>query len=155
MSARFGKLVDKMPTNLKLLLEQPPITIDKIGITRIPQKGIYVFFEDNKPIYVGHSNRLKERLKEHSSNSSDHYSATLAFRIAKKNAPTIQIDMKRQTNQQLMKNRDFVNKFKAAKERITRVKIRYIPIEDQIEQAIFEIYAHLELDTELNDFDTH
>ncbi len=54
-----------------------------------------------------------------------------------------------------MKNSDFVKKFKAAKERISRVKIRYLPIEDQIEQAFFEIYAHLELDTELNDFDTH
>ena len=155
MSARFGKLIDKMPTNLKLLLEQLPITIDKIGINKMPQKGVYVFFEDTKPIYVGRSNRLKERLKEHSSSSSDHYSATLAFRIAKKSALVLQIRAKKRTNEQLMKNSDFVKKFKAAKERISRVKIRYIPIEDQIEQAIFEIYAHLELDTELNDFNTH
>ena len=144
-----------MPLRLQSLLEQSPIAIDNIGITQVPQKGVYVFFEDNKPIYVGRSNRLKERLKEHSSSSSDHYSATLAFRIVKKSALVLQITAKKQTNEQLMKNSDFVKKFKAAKERISRVKIRYIPIEDQIEQAIFEIYTHLELDTELNDFNTH
>ena len=155
MNAGFEKLIDKMPTNLKLLLEQPPITIEKIGITKIPKKGIYVFFEDNKPIYVGRSNRLKERLKEHSSSSSDHYSATLAFRIAKKSASVIQIRANKQTNQQLMENSDFVKTFKAAKERISRVKIRFVEIEDQIEQAVFEIYAHLDLGTELNDFNTH
>jgi predicted GIY-YIG superfamily endonuclease len=148
------KVTDKMPSLLHSLLEQPLVTIDDIGITEVPQNGVYVFFEDDKPIYVGRSNRLKKRLKEHSQSSS-HYSATLAFRIAKKSASVIQIRGGKQTNQQLMENSDFVKKFKAAKERISRVRIRYIPIEDQIEQAIFEIYAHLELDTELNDFNTH
>ena len=155
MNERFGELIDKMPTNLQSLLEQPPITIDEIGITQMPQKGVYVFFEDNKPIYVGRSNRLKERLREHSQSSSDHYSATLAFRITKKSASAIRIKSKKQTNEQLMKNSDFVKEFKAAKERISRVKIRFVEIEDQIEQAVFEIYAHLELGTELNDFNTH
>ena len=152
MNERFKKLTDGMPLRLQSLLEQPLIAIDDIGITQVPQKGVYVFFEDNKPIYVGRSNRLKKRLKEHSQRSSDHYSATLAFRIAKQNTSTLQ---KKQTNEQLMKNRDFVEEFEAAKDRIARTKIRFIEIEDQIEQAMFEIYAHLALGTELNDFSTH
>ena len=152
MNERFKKLIDRMPSQLQLLLEQPLIVIDEIGITQVPQKGVYVFFEDNKPIYVGRSNRLKKRLKEHSQRSSDHYSATLAFRIAKQNTSTLQ---KKQTNEQLMKNRDFVEGFEAAKGRIARTKIRFIEIEDQIEQALFEIYASLALGTELNDFGTH
>ncbi len=152
MNERFKKLTDRMPLRLQSLLEQPLIARDDIGITQVPQKGVYVFFEDNKPIYVGRSNRLKKRLKEHSQRSSDHYSATLAFKIAKQNTLTLQ---KKQTNEQLMKNRDFVEEFEAAKDRIARTKIRFIEIEDQIEQAMFEIYASLALGTELNDFGTH
>ena len=152
MNERFKKLTDRMPLRLLSLLEQPLIAIDDIGITQVPQKGVYVFFEGNNPIYVGRSNRLKNRLKEHSQRSSDRYSATLAFRIAKQNTSTLQ---KKQTNEQLMKNRDFVEEFEAAKDRIARTKIRFIGIEDQIEQAMFEIYVHLALGTELNDFSTH
>ena len=155
MNERFKELTDGMPSRLQSLLEQPLIAIDDIGITKVPQKGVYVFFEGNKPIYVGRSNRLKDRLKEHSQGGSAHYSATLAVIIAKKNTSTLQIKERKQTNEQLMKNRDFVEEFIAAKDRIARAKIRFIEIEDQIEQAIFEIYASLALDTELNDFDTH
>ena len=155
MNERFKKLTDRMPLRLQALLEQPLIAIDDIGITQVPQKGVYVFFEGNKPIYVGRSNRLKKRLKEHSQRSSDHYSATLAFRIAKQNTLTLPKKEKKQTNEQLMKNRDFVEEFEAAKDRIARTKIRFIGIEGQIEQAMFEIYAALALNTRYNDFGTH
>jgi len=155
MNERFKKLADRMPLHLQSLLEQSPISIDDIGITKVPQKGVYVFFEGNKPIYVGRSNRLKKRIKEHSQISSDHYSATLAFRIAKQNTSTLQKKERKLTNKQLMNNSDFVERFKAAKDRIARTEPRFIKIEDQVEQAMFEIYASLALNTELNDFGTH
>lgn len=155
MKERFKDLASKMPMRLKSLLEQPPITIDDIGITDMPQKGIYVFFEGNKPIYVGRSNRMKKRLKEHSQRSSDHYSATLAFRITKQEYLSSQTDIKRPTNKQLMDDSVFREKFEAAKHRIAKTQIRFIGIESQAEQAILEIYAALELNTEFNDFRTH
>ena len=155
MNERFKELTDRMPLRLQSLKKQPPIAIDDIGITQVPQKGVYVFFEGDRPIYVGRSDRLKKRLKEHSQRSSVHNSATLAFKIAKQNTSTLHKKEKKQTNEQLMKNRDFVGEFEAAKDRIARAEIRFIEIEDQIEQAIFEIYASLALDTELNDFGTH
>ena len=155
MNERFKKLVAKMPLRLQSLLEQPPVTIDDIGITEVPQKGVYVLFEGNKPIYVGRSNRLKQRIKEHSQTSSDQYSATLAFRIAKQEYFNSQKEERRQTNEQLMKNSIFREKFEAAKGRIAKTRIRFTEIEDQVEQAMFEIYAALVLDTELNDFGTH
>ncbi len=155
MNERFKILTDRMPLRLQSLLEQPLIAIDNIGITQVPQKGVYVFFEGDNPIYVGRSNRLKKRLKEHSQKGADRYSATLAFRIAKQNTSTLQKKERRQTNEQLMKNRDFVEEFEAVKDRIARAKIRFIEIEDQVEQAMFEIYAHLALKTRYNDFGTH
>jgi len=155
MDERFKKLADRMPLLLQSLLEQPLIARDDIGVIQVPEKGVYVFFENNKPIYVGRSNRLKKRIKEHSQISSDQYSATLAFRIAKQNTLILQKKGGKQTNEQLMKNSVFREKFEAAKDRIARTRIRFIEVEDQVEQAMFEIYAALVLDTELNDFSTH
>jgi len=155
MNEKFKNITDRMPFLLQSLLKQPPIAIDDIGITEVPQKGVYVLFEGDKPIYVGRSNRMKERLKEHSQRSSDHYSATLAFRIAKQEYFNSQEEGRRQTNEQLMQNSIFREKFEAAKGRIAKTRIRFIEIEDQVEQAMFEIYAALVLDTELNDFGTH
>jgi len=155
MNERFKKLADRMPLLLQSLLEQPLIARDDIGVIQVPEKGVYVFFENNKPIYVGRSNRLKKRIKEHSQISSDQYSATLAFRIAKQNTLILQKKWGKQTNEQLMKNSVFREKFEAAKDRIARTRIRFIEVKDQVEQAMFEIYAALVLDTELNDFSTH
>ena len=93
-------------------------------------------------------------MKEHSQ-KGDQHTATLALRIAKNSIPTLRLKGKKLTNAQLMKNGDFFRKFEAARQRLSKAKIRFIPIEDQIEQAMFEIYAHLEFGTELNDFNTH
>ena len=155
MNERFKELTGRMPSRLHSLLEQPLIVIDDIGITQVPQKGVYVFFEYKKPKNVGPSNRQKERLKEHSQRGSGRYSATLAFRIAKQNTSILQKKERKPTNEQLMKNSDFVEEFETAKGRIARTKIRFIEIEDQIEQAMFEIYASLAFGTKLNNFSTH
>ena len=152
MNENFKKAADKMPLLPQSLSEQSPICIGDIGITDVPQKGVYVFFENNKPIYVGRSNRMKARLKEHSQRSSDHYSATLAVRIAKKDIST---PYKGKTTKQLMEDSIFHNKFEAAKSKIAKTRIRFIEIEDQAEQAMFEMYAILALNTEFNDFGTH
>ena len=49
----------------------------------------------------------------------------------------------------------FDRAFFEAKKRVAAMKIRVIGVEDQIEQALFEIYAHLALKTKYNDFGTH
>ncbi len=146
MSTQFNQLVAKMPELLKTLDESQPFLI-KDNLTDLPKQGVYVFYENDRAMYVGRSNRLKERLREHSQ-SRQHYSATLAIKIAKKNMSTLQ------TVKQLMDNEDFKKEFKDARDRIARMKIRCVKIENQIEQAMFEIYAHLERGTELNDFKT-
>ena len=152
MNKKFKEMVDKMPLQLQQLLEGTPVSIESIGVTDVPNKGVYIFCENDKPIYVGRSNRMKERLKEHSQISADHYSATLAFRIAKQDFPAQQ---RKLTNKQLREDSDFEKKFNAAKKRIANAEIRFVEIEDQVEQSVFEIYAAFVLETELNDFGTH
>jgi len=78
---RFNQLVAKLPELLMELKSKPFITRDNLA--GIPQKGVYIFYENGKALYVGRSNRLKQRIQQHGRRSSMHNSASFAFRLAK------------------------------------------------------------------------
>lgn len=155
----FKHIVEKMPLLLQELSNQPILKKDEIRMSHVvvPQKGIYVLFENNKPIYVGRSNNIKQRLNGHSNQGSDRYSATFAFRLAikeyerkyKKNTKGIR-------RQDLEKYQEFAVEFNEAKSRVAEMGIKAINIDDQISQTIFEVYASMKLGTlEFNKFDNH
>ena len=48
--------------------------------------GCYVLVDNGKPIYVGISKKVVDRLRQHVLGTT-HHAASLAYRIAKKNAP--------------------------------------------------------------------
>lgn len=75
MKDKFDEMIDKLPDLLKQLENSPSKKRDILGT--LPQKGIYVFYENECPIYVGRSNRIKERLQEHSRPSSTHTSVSI------------------------------------------------------------------------------
>ena len=58
-----------------------PRSQDALG--ELPEMGIYVFYENGKPIYVGRTKRMKKRISEHGSPSPTK-SATFAYLLAKK-----------------------------------------------------------------------
>jgi predicted GIY-YIG superfamily endonuclease len=47
------------------------------------KKGVYVFIEGDKAVYVGKTDNLGSRLKQHTADNSTHYSANFAFKIAR------------------------------------------------------------------------
>ena len=158
MSVQFDRIVDGMPQLLKRLLASELLTRDNLRGT--PQRGIYVFYENGVAIYVGRSNRLKDRLLEHGRRSSMHNSATFAFNLAKEKAKELdvkELDVNADDFQrnQLEKDSIFSGIFTEAKARVRRMKVRVITIDDQIEQTLFEVYAALALETPYNDFGTH
>ena len=55
-------------------------------------RGVYVFFENEIPIYVGRTNNLKRRLREHAQGAT-HYDATFAFKLAKIEAEKGNVDI--------------------------------------------------------------
>ncbi|GAI99616.1 unnamed protein product [marine sediment metagenome] len=155
MKERFKKLADRMPLLLQSLLEQPLIARDNIGIIQVPERGVYIFYENDAAIYVGRSNRLKQRIQEHSRPSSMHNSASFAFNIAKEIIARHLDIPKDATRKQLEKAPGFDRLFYEAKARVARMKIRVKGVDDQVTQALFEIYAALTLNTKYNDFSTH
>ena len=150
---RFNQLVAKLPELLTELKSKPFITRDNLA--GIPQKGAYVFYENGKALYVGRSNRLKQRIQEHSRQSSMHNSASFAFRLAKEIMARRQNILSYITRRELETAPGFAEIFFASRLRVAQMKIRVIKIDDPVKQALFEIYAALALNTEYNDFGTH
>ena len=83
---RFEDVIAKMPKYLQELESCHAIAKNSNG-TLSPaldmDSGIYVFYENSQPMYVGRSDRLGERLHQHSRPSSGETSASFAFNIAR------------------------------------------------------------------------
>jgi len=119
-----------------------------------PDKGIYVFFEEGKPLYVGRSERMKKRVKEHGRRSSGHNSATFAFLLAKEIAEKSEIDLS-QRREDLETDPKFKPIYDRMKERVSKMQIKVVEVPDPVEQTFFEVYAALELKTPYNEWGTH
>ena len=152
MNAKFEKIINQVSDLMQQLANSPLRQRNSLG--DIPNKGIYVFYENEEPIYVGRSNRMKDRIQEHGRKSSYHNSATFAFILAKEIANEQGIDINK-TRNALESNSTFSDIFLEQKERVSGMKVRVIEINDPIIQTIFEVYVSMELNTEYNDFDTH
>jgi len=153
MNKEWNDLVQQMPTLLKQLTSQPRRPWNDRGI--LPEKGIYVFYDGEKPIYVGRTNNMRQRLQQHCNPSSGHNSATFAFNMAKREAIKQGMNVKR-SRSQLEADPAFSELYLKAKARVSKMPVRVIEIDDPIIQTLFEVYAVMCLDTkEYNDFDTH
>jgi hypothetical protein len=155
MSDDILQVDKKLHEFMKNLVQSPILTRESLD--NIPSNGLYAFYEDNKPIYVGISgqNRMKTRIQEHSRPSSNSNTAPFAFNIAKDDAKKNKIDIsgKREI---LEKKPEFKKIFTLAKERVSKMQVRVVEINDPHFRALFEIYATLVLNTtEYNSFETH
>ena len=130
------------------LMDMRELKWDEHG--KAPLKGVYVFYESGEAIYVGRSNTMPRRIREHGADSSDRYSATFAFKL-----------LRRELNDPKGTARDieetYREEYRQQRERVRAMTYRAVSIPDQLEQTLFEIYAILEMGTapEYNDFETH
>ena len=152
MKGKFSEYIQRMPILLNELKGKP--LLNRNELKDIPKSGIYVFYREGRPLYVGRSNRLKERIQEHGRPSSDHYSATLAFNIAKEKV-NYKSEHRLATRNDLEKAPGFEKAFFLARRQVAEMQIKVVEIEDQITQALFEFYAAVTLNTQYNDFGTH
>ncbi|WP_151983360.1 hypothetical protein [Rhizobium sp. EC-SD404] len=124
--------------------------------TKIPVSGVYLFSEGDEPLYVGRSNRLRERYFLHTRKGSRHNQASFAFRIA---AQLLELPAARYTREggrkEIALTEDFIREFATAKMRIRNMNYRYVEETDQTRQALLEIYVATVLNTPYNDFRAH
>ena len=154
MLIKFDRLIAKMPELLKELKNTP--LLNRNDLSDVPKQGVYILYHKGKPVYVGRSNNIRSRIQQHSRPSSRHNSASLAFRIAKDNMSRNTAIPRFIKRKELEEAPGFAQEFFLARMMVANMKIRVIEITDQVEQALFEIYAALALKTtKYNEFSTH
>jgi hypothetical protein len=122
----------------------------------MPARGIYVFTEGEKHLYVGRSNRLRHRLKEHCRKSSTHNSAPFAFLLAREASGITKVSYQTAGSRaQLELDGVFGPAFILAKERVSEMDVRYVEEATPLRQALLEMYAAIALGTPHNSFENH
>ncbi len=155
MDAKFRALVAALDQKYRELLGMPPVTY--AALPRIvPDRGIYLFSERGKPLYVGRTNRIRSRLGGHCRPSASHFTATFAFRLAREATGRVKPTYKTTGSRaDLLKNRVFASAFRKAKARVAAMDIKFVEERDPVRQALLEIYVATVLGTPHNDFDNH
>ncbi|MDD5039507.1 MAG: hypothetical protein PHN78_09385 [Dehalococcoidales bacterium] len=147
----FGNMAREMPSLLHKLLESN--LFKRSNLSNISQKGIYVFYEGETPLYVGHSNRLKSCLLDQGRIGATYQQAPLAFNLAKEQAVGWGIDITKSPDQ-LVREAIFESLFLKTKKRVARMSIRTLRLDNPVMQVLFEVYAALALKTPYYDLNT-
>jgi len=154
MHPRFQNFVESLEPKFQRLIEMQPVKYH--GLPRnLPKSGLYLFSEGDDHLYVGRTNHLRERLRGHCIPSATHFTATFVFRIAREKTGFKATYKTEGSRADLVNHEVFGPAFKEAKERISRMDIRYVDEDDPVSQALLEIYVATALGTPYNDFDTH
>ena len=151
MHPRFAALAESLHPSFVRLMECPPHT----GRVRLPhgtpRRGVYLFSEASNHLYVGRTDRLRDRHRDHwSSKQND---APFAFKLARH--ATNNLEKGGLTRKMLKEDVAFSTAFIAATDRIAAMDFRWVEETDPNRQCLLEIYATVVLDAPYNDFDNH
>jgi hypothetical protein len=154
LDKKFQPYVENLESKFRELEAMTPVTVASLPKS-MPKSGVYAFWENGQPLYVGRSNGLKDRLRYHCSKSAD--DAPFAFRLAREETGLKATYKKKGSRKQLLSDSRFKAAFSGAKIRIRKMDVRFVEETDQIKQTLLEIYVTVMLDTvnKCNDFDTH
>jgi predicted GIY-YIG superfamily endonuclease len=150
---RFRRLARRLPELLNALRSAPAIQRGS-GVTLPQAPGIYLLTEDGVPVYVGQTRNLRRRLAQHGAAAGRENQATFAFDRARREAEaSTEIDLAR-SRRELAVDRRFEALFRQHRERVARMTIRVVEVDDPELRTVFEVYATVLLGTE-NSFETH
>ena len=128
-------------------------------------RGIYVFFEDRQPKYVGRTDSMVKRIKGHRSMREGHLpsnSATFA-RILAKDAfrrahdrweDLFSLQLTRVFNNQ-DENPQREMFLEQAIQRVQNMQVKIVQVTHPHDQTVFEVYVHEMLGTPYNSFRNH
>lgn len=155
MHAHFEAIISDFEKKLADLLASSAYSFGQVPIG-IPKAGVYLFTENGRHLYVGRSNRLRERYFLHCRPGSQHNQASFAYKLAREELGLGRASSSPTGNRAaIAASEPFTPAFDAAKARIRSMEYRFLGEPSQAHQALFEAYCALVLDTPYNDFDTH
>jgi hypothetical protein len=153
--SKFNEHVEAMPKLLNDLLTMEPVPATGIPMDA-PARGVYLLSENEKHLYVGRSNTLRKRIAQQRRPGSRSNQAAFAMLIAREETGRRSTYKPKGSRDDLAKNDPvFSAAFRRAKERISRMDVRYVEVGDQMKQALFQIYLADALETPYNNWDNH
>lgn len=157
MNETFSQHVESLHPKLEQLLLAKPFTFAQLAAQpNLPERGIYLFSEAGRHLYVGRSNNIRKRLQWHCRPSSTHNQASFAFLLAREFCDVPRASYRREgSREHLMTQSAFSEAFIAQKARLRTMSIYAVAEEVPIRQALLEMYVSISLATPYNDFDTH
>ena len=155
MHAVFGHHVQALQPACEALLASAPFAFDALP-AHLPAAGVYLFSEGERHLYVGRTNRMRQRLKQHCLAGSGHRSAPFAFRLAREACGLLRAAYTPQGGRAaLMQEPQFAAAFGLAKQRLRTMQIRTIEQTHPLGQALLEMYVAVVVQAPYNDFDNH
>jgi hypothetical protein len=82
MNENFQKYVEALHPKFELLIEMKSVKIATMP-KDAPSRAIYLFSENGQNLYVGRTNHLRNRMRQHSIPVAQHNQAVFAFRLAR------------------------------------------------------------------------
>lgn len=154
MDPKFAQTVDELHASFQRLVSNPTIRSWSLREKAL-RKGVYLFSEGGKNLYVGRSNNIRARYGRHCGPCATHHTATLAFRLAHQERAQVNAicAADAETRSRLMEDAEFANAFAKAKQRVRSMDFRWIEETDPIRQCLLEVYCTVALEAPYNDFD--
>jgi hypothetical protein len=147
MNRKFKIHVEQLHSAFEKLRKGTPCTTRQ----DMPAKGVYLFSEGRKHLYVGRSNNIPRRYATHRSMQGA-LVFILAAEASKRKKPTYR---KGEGRRDLFRDPQFKPYLRDAQLRIKNMSFRAVAQEDPTRQALLEVYCAVALNTRYNDFDTH
>jgi hypothetical protein len=142
-------LKNRHPMSVFAQLKAGPVSLARRCGVPGDFSGCYVLVDGDRPVYVGISRKILNRLRQHVRGRT-HFDASLAYRIAQSRQPT---GGKRTA---AMNDPAFLGAFDRAKEYLSGLDVSFVEIQNPLELYVFEAYAAMSLHThEWNTFRTH
>ena len=82
MDPKFKEAVESLHPKFEQLLAMPCVTAGNLPASA-PQRGVYLFTESGNHLYIGRSNRIPQRYREHWNRGSRPNAAVFAIRLAR------------------------------------------------------------------------
>jgi hypothetical protein len=150
MSPEFQQAIESLQPTFERLMEAAPYA--RGGA--LPKKGVYLFSENGTALYVGRSNNIPQRRRQHTLRCSQPNQAALAKLLARDETKR-PVDYRKGAHARLLEDQEFMEAFRKAKERVREMEFRAVEECDQTGQALLEVYCAITLGTPHNDFRNH
>ena len=155
MNPKFAALAESLEPSFQKLIEMPSVTAASLPRV-MPTRGIYLFSDDAKHLYVGRSNNIRRRIGLHCRPGSQHNQATFAFRMTRLQTGWTEAAYTTiGSRSELVKDPNFGLVFSECKASIRQFDLRFVEELDATRQALLEIYVATVLDKPFNYFENH